>query len=64
MFNEYKIECKFFERKSTPRNYQNGSFIACMPEIIDYCNYPSEYSKLKFCTEKNTFCPYHQVNNK
>lgn len=65
-FYEYKIECKFFERKSIPRHNQNGSFIACMPLINENCNHPlskdNKYINSELCDEKNEFCPYHQVN--
>jgi hypothetical protein len=66
-FDEYKIDCKYFERESIPRKNYNGSFLECRPIIIENCNHPlagkSKEVTSKTCNENNDFCPYKELNN-
>lgn len=63
MFNEYKFNCKYYNRVSISRNNFNGSYVGCPPKILETCNHPlagkSKEITSKICNEKNDFCPYH-----
>lgn len=66
-FDEYKIDCEYFERIQEKRNTNNGTFIKCFPLIIENCNHPlsgkSKEITSKSCNENNDFCPYKEINN-
>jgi hypothetical protein len=67
MFNEYKFNCKYYNRVSIPRNNFNGSYVGCPPIMTENCNHPlagkSKEVTSKTCNENNDFCPYKELNN-
>ena len=66
-YDEYKIDCEYFERIQKERNTNNGTFIKCFPSIIENCNHTlagkSKEITSKSCNENNDFCPYKEIND-
>ena len=58
-FNEYKIDCEYFEREEIKSKNFNNSYIPQFPTIIENCNHPlagkSKEITSKTCNENNDF---------
>lgn len=66
-FDEYKINCEYFEREEIKSTNFNNSYIPQFPTIIENCNHPlagkSKEITSKTCNENNDFCPYKEIND-
>ncbi len=59
-FDEYKIDCEYFEREEIKSKNFNNSYIPCSPRISENCNHSLAG---KVCYSKNNLCPYNIKND-
>ena len=59
-FDEYKIDCEYFEREEIKSKNFNNSYIPKFPTISENCNHSLAG---KICYSENNLCPYNIKND-
>ena len=59
-FDEYKIDCEYFEREEIKSQNFNNSYIPKFPTISENCNHSLAG---KICYSENNLCPYNIKND-